>query len=387
MQNFDFYNPTQVLFGKGQIANLRKLLPAEGKIMLLYGGGSIKKNGVYEQVMQALEGREVLSFGGIEANPTYETLMQAVQQIRAEKVSFLLAVGGGSVIDGVKFVAAAAQFPDGQDPWLILEKWGNNVQSALPFGCVLTLAATGSETNCASVITRAATRAKRSFMSRLVFPKFAVLDPCTTYSLPQQQVGNGVVDSFVHVIEQYLTVPCDAPVQERIAEGLLLTLIEEGPKVLREPENYAVRANLMWAASMALNGQVGIGVVQDWATHMVGHELTALYGLDHAQTLAVVLPSMLRLRAEQKKAKLLQYAARVWQVQDGSEEERIERAIALTEAFFRQMGVKTRLSEYGLGLEAIDGVVAALIEHKMHALGEQRDVSPDKVREVLQMSL
>lgn len=387
MQNFDYYNPTQVLFGKGQIAALAKVIPKSAKVMLLYGGGSIKKNGVYQQVKDALGQKEVVEFAGIEANPTYETMMRAVAIVKAEKVDFLLAVGGGSVIDGVKFVAAAALFEEGQDPWLILEKWGANIQAALPFGCVLTLSATGSETNASAVIMRAETKAKRSFMNRHVFPKFAILDPSTSFSLPVRQVANGVVDTFVHVIEQYLTVPCQASVQERLAEGILLTLLEEGPKALATPDDYDVRANLMWAASCALNGQVGAGCITDWATHMVGHELTAQFGLDHAQTLAIVLPSMLRVRKEQKREKLLQYASRVWQLNDGDTEQRIEQAIVNTENFFQQMGIKTHLSDYDLGEQHIPAIIAALQEHKMTALGEGRDVSLEVSQKVLRMAL
>ncbi len=387
MQNFDYYNPTQVLFGKGQIAALSNLIPKSAKVMLLYGGGSIKKNGVYQQVMDALASFEVLEFAGIEANPTYETLMRAVAEVKEKKIDFLLAVGGGSVIDGVKFVAAAAEFEAGQDPWLILEKWGSNIRTALPFGCVLTLSATGSETNSAAVVTRAETKAKRSFMNRLVFPRFAILDPSTSFSLPVRQIANGVVDTFVHVLEQYLTVPCQASVQERLAEGILLTLLEEGPKALATPNDYDVRANLMWAASCALNGQVGAGCIADWATHMVGHELTALYGLDHAQTLAVVLPSMLRVRKEQKREKLLQYANRVWQLNEGDESKRIEQAIAKTENFFQQMGVNTHLSDYDLGEQHIPAIIEALREHKMTALGENRDVSLEVCQKILHMAL
>ncbi|WP_338849634.1 iron-containing alcohol dehydrogenase [Massilia sp. W12] len=388
MQNFDFYNPVQVLFGKGQIANLGMLLAPYSRIMLLYGGGSIMQNGVYEQIKAALGEKSCIEFGGIEANPTYETLMRAVEIGRNGQIDFILAAGGGSVIDGAKFVAAAIPFQDG-DPWQILEKWGRNVHSATPFGCVLTLAATGSETNCASVITQAATRSKRSFSNRAVFARFAIMDPQTQYSLPPRQIGNGVVDSFVHVVEQYLTQDCQAAVQDRLAEGILLTLIEQGPKALQEPQNYAVRADLMWAASMALNGMCGVGVIQDWSTHMVGHELTALYGLDHAQTLAVVLPAMLRERRAQKQNKLLQFARRVWQLEsrEASPEAVCEMAIAKTEQFFREMGVKTRLSEYGLDSQAIEAVQNALRAHRMVSLGEQRDITPEVVGRVLQRCL
>ena len=295
MHNFDFHNPTRVLFGQGQIATLSTLVPEGARVLMLYGGGSIRANGVYDEVKSALAAHTVLEFGGIEPNPTYETLMRAVELVRAERIDFLLAVGGGSVIDGTKFIAAGSLLEE--DPWTaIFEQRAASVQSALPFGAVLTLPATGSEMNSAAVVTRKATQEKRAFASRHVFPRFAVLDPTKTYTLPTRQVGNGVVDAFVHVMEQYLTTPVDAKVQDRFAEGLLLTLIEDGPRALGEPENYDVRANLMWTATLALNGLIGVGVPQDWSTHMIGHELTALYDLDHAQTLAVVLPAMLRVR-------------------------------------------------------------------------------------------
>ncbi|MCG2583277.1 iron-containing alcohol dehydrogenase [Massilia sp. TS11] len=384
MFNFDFHNPTQVLFGQGQISALARLVPAGARVLMLYGGGSIKRNGTYEEVRAALAGHTVFEFGGIEPNPTLETLEGAIALARREQVDFLLAVGGGSVIDGSKFVAAALCF-DGE-PWTIMDKGGAAVQRALPLGVVLTLPATGSETNSAAVVTRRATQEKRAFMSRAVFPRFAILDPSKTFSLPARQVGNGVVDAFVHVMEQYLTYPADAPVQDRFAEGLLQTLIEEGPKALATPEDYAVRANLMWSATLALNGLIGVGVPQDWATHMLGHELTALYGLDHAQTLAIVLPSMLRVRKAAKRAKLLQFAERVWGLRAGDEDTRIEAAITRTEQFFAQMGVPTRLADYGLDASAVDGVVQALEAHRLTKLGEARDVTPDVARQALELA-
>lgn len=385
MFNFDFYNPTQILFGAGQIAAITPLVPAGARVLMLYGGGSIKRNGVYDEVKAALASHTVIEFAGIEPNPHFETLMKAVEIVKAEKIDFLLAVGGGSVIDGTKFVAAAA-LHDG-DPWLILEKGGKTISAAMPFGAVLTLPATGSEMNAASVVTRASTQQKRAFMHRAVFPKFSVLDPSKTFTLPLRQVGNGVVDAFVHTMEQYMTYPVDAPLQDRWAEGILQTLIEQGPRTLAEPDNLAVRANIMWCATMALNGIIGVGVPQDWSTHMIGHELTALYGLDHAQTLAVVLPGILTVRQDAKRAKLLQYAARVWGITEGGEEERIAAAIDRTRGFFEQMGVATRLSGYGLGQEAIDAVVARLVEQRMVKLGEQRDIDADASRAALQLSL
>jgi NADP-dependent alcohol dehydrogenase len=383
--NFDFYNPTQILFGEGQIAALSKQIPADARVLLVYGGGSIKQNGVYDEVLAALAGHKVTEFAGVEPNPSYETLMRAIAQVKAEKIDFLLGVGGGSVIDGVKFIAAGALLEE--DPWTILEKYGSNVTRAMPFGAILTLPATGSEMNASSVVTRKSTQEKFAFMSRHVFPKFAILDPSKTTTLPVRQVGNGVVDAFAHVMEQYLTYPVGAKVQDRFAEGLLLTLIEEGPQALAHPEDYGVRANIMWTATMALNGLIGAGVPQDWATHIVGHELTALYNLDHAQTLAIVLPSMLRVRKESKREKLLQFAERVWDLKGGDEDTRIEAAITRMEEFFEQMGVKTRLGDYGLGAKDVEAVLAVLEKHRMVKLGEKRDVTLAVSRKVLEMSL
>lgn len=386
MLNFDFYNPTQILFGQGRIADLNKVIPANAKVLLLYGGGSIKTNGVFDEVMAALGSRQVTEFTGIEPNPSYETLMKAVALIKESQIDFLLAVGGGSVIDGTKFIAAAALF-EGNDPWAILEKRGTNITQALPFGTVLTLPATGSEMNSGAVVTRKSINAKLAFSSRHCFPKFSVLDPAKTYTLPVRQIGNGAVDAFVHVMEQYLTYPVNSPVQDRFAEGLLKTLIEEGPKALANPHDYDVRANLMWCATMALNGLIATGVPQDWATHMIGHELTALHGIDHAQTLAIVLPSMLRVRKEAKRAKLLQFAERVWDLHEGDDDTRIDTAISRMQDYFEQMGVKTRLRDYGLNSSHISTLISALETHRMVALGEKRDVTPVISQQVLELSL
>jgi NADP-dependent alcohol dehydrogenase len=311
----------------------------------------------------------LFEFGGIEPNPTYEQLMDSVELARREKIDFILAVGGGSVIDGSKFIAAAIKFQG--VPWDILAKHAK-IKAAIPLGCVLTLPATGSEMNDGAVITRKATHDKLVFSSPLVFPRFAVLDPSKTLTLPSQQIANGVVDAFVHIIEQYLTYPVDAKVQDRFAEGLLLTLIEEGPKALAETANEAVRANLMWTATLALNGLIGAGVPQDWATHMLGHEITALHGLDHAQTLAIILPAMLQVRREEKREKLLQYAERVWGLHDGDESWRVEQAIEMTRRFFEAMNVKTKLSDYGIPKESIPEMISQLKRHGMVTLGEHR---------------
>jgi len=380
MKNFAFYNPVKILFGKGQIANIGAEIPADAKILITYGGGSIKANGVYEQVKAALAGRNFLEFGGIEANPHLETLLKAVELIRTEGIDFLLAVGGGSVVDGTKFIAAAVPF-DG-DPWDICAKHAP-VKAAIPFGAVLTLPATGSEMNTSSVVTKWETQEKLFFSSPLVFPKFSVLDPETTYSLPPRQVSNGIVDAYVHVMEQYLTYPANAPLQDRMAESILKTLIEEGPKVLADLHNYEARANVMWCATMALNGLIGVGVPQDWATHMIGHELTALHGIDHAQTLAIVLPNMLTIRRDRKRQKLLQYADRVWGLVDGTEESRIDQAITKTREFFEAVGVRTHLSDYGVGLDVIPLITDRFEKRGFVTLGEHKDVTPKVVEQIL----
>ncbi|AFZ26804.1 Fe-dependent oxidoreductase, alcohol dehydrogenase [Cylindrospermum stagnale PCC 7417] len=380
MKNFAFYNPVKILFGKGQIANIAAEIPADAKILITYGGGSIKANGVYDQVKSALAGRNVFEFGGIEPNPHLETLLKAVELIRKEGIDFLLAVGGGSVVDGTKFIAAAVFFEG--DPWDILAK-NAPVTAALPFGAVLTLPATGSEMNDGSVVTKWETKDKLFFASSQVFPRFSVLDPETTYSLPPRQIGNGIVDAYTHVMEQYLTYPANAPLQDRMAESILKTLIEEGPKTLANPQDYDARANLVWSATMALNGLIGAGVPQDWTTHMIGHELTALHGLDHAQTLAVVLPSTLTIRRDRKWQKLLQYAERVWGIVDGDQEQRVNDAIAKTRNFFESVGVRTRLSDYGVGLDSIPAIIKNLEKHGMTALGEYEDVNPQVVEQIL----
>ncbi|CAI1061926.1 alcohol dehydrogenase [Serratia ficaria] len=375
MQNFILHTPTKILFGKDQIAEVAQQIPADARILITYGGGSVKKNGVLDQVYRALAGRNVQEFSGIEPNPTFETLMKAVEVVRAENIDFLLAVGGGSVVDGTKFIAAAARYTADADAWHILKTVGGQIVDAVPMGCVLTLPATGSESNSGAVITRKSSGDKQHFFSPHVQPLFAVLDPVVTYSLPPRQIANGVVDAFVHTLEQYLTYPVDAKVQDRFAEGLLLTLLEDGPRALAEPENYGVRANVMWSATMALNGLIGAGVPQDWATHMLGHELTAMHDLDHAQTLAIVLPALLNEKKAQKREKLLQYADRVWGLRDGGEESRIDGAIAATRAFFEQMGVPTRMADYQLDGSSIPALLDKLHQHGMTALGERQDIT------------
>jgi NADP-dependent alcohol dehydrogenase len=379
MENFTYHNPVKIVFGKGSIAELPRLLPPRKRILLTYGGGSIKSNGVFDQVKRALKARNVVEFGGIEPNPRYETLMKAVQLCRSQNIGFLLAVGGGSVLDGTKFVAAAVPFSAG-DPWDILEK-NAPVTEALPLGCVLTLPATGSEMNSFAVISREATKQKLAFGSPRVMPLFSILDPETTYSLPLRQVGNGVVDAFTHVMEQYATFDAAAPLQARQAEAILMTLVEIGPRALAEPPDPDARATMVWCATQSLNGVIAAGVPQDWSTHMIGHEITALYGLDHAATLAAILPGVLTHRLARKQQRLAQFAERIWGVRSGDEDARARAGIARTEEFFRSLGVKTRLSEYGVPPEC-----AALVAERLAPrcpIGEHRDIGPDDVRTIV----
>jgi NADP-dependent alcohol dehydrogenase len=388
MFNFDFYNPTKIFFGKNRLDVIDKNVPAGAKVLITFGGGSAKKNGLIDKVRNALGSREVLEFGGIEPNPRYETLVKAVEVVRSENIDFIIAVGGGSVIDGTKFISLASYYNgDAGD----LLKFGfmpipfNVVNKIVPFGTVLTLPATGSEMNNGAVISYG--HGKFPVMCALSFPRFSITDPVITFTLPKAQVANGVVDAFVHTTEQYLTFPVDAKLQDRMAEGILQTLIEIGETTVNEPENYDARANLVWSATMALNGVIAVGVPQDWATHMIGHELTAAFGIDHGQTLAIVLPSLLDVRRAQKRAKLLQYAARVWHIENGSEDEKIDLAIKKTREFFESLGVKTHLSQYGVTADKIPAVIEQLEAHGMKALSETQDLTLDISQVILEKAM
>lgn len=378
MENFTYVNPVKIIFGKDTIKNISAEIPQGSKILITYGGGSIKKNGVYDQVIKALEGFEYHEFSGIEPNPHYETCMKAVALIKEKGIDYVLAVGGGSVIDATKFIVAAVYFTEG-DPWKILSE-GSDIEKALPFGTILTLPATGSEMNSGAVITHAQTEEKRAFDSPYTYPQFSVLDPTVTYTLPLRQIGNGVVDTFVHVIEQYLTYnEGDSLLQDSMAEAILKTLVIEGPKVFKEPDNYDVRANLMWASTWGLNGWIGRGVPQDWATHMIGHEITAFYGLDHGQTLAVVLPGIMTVLKEQKSKKIIRLGREVFGIEGDNA---IERTIKAVENFFESVGVKTHLSAYRLGKEVAEKV-ADRMSKRGWKLGECNNITAETIKEIL----
>jgi NADP-dependent alcohol dehydrogenase len=378
MLNFTYKNTTEILFGKGMISEITSRVPQNVPVLLAYGGGSIKRNGVYDQVRKALANHRLVEFAGIEANPQYETCLRAVEVVRREQVGFILAVGGGSVLDAAKFIAAATVF-EGPDPWQILCTVGANVKGALPLGTVLTLPATGSECNGGSVISRKETQEKLFFLSQHVFPVFSVLDPVATFTLPQKQVRNGIVDAFVHVCEQYMTYPSASLLQDRLAESVLQTLVEVGPVTLAKLDDYDSRANFMWSATIALNNLLGCGVPQDWTSHMIGHELTAFYGLDHAETLAIVLLGVWRHRLAGKRAKLEQYGRRVWNV--GTAEEAIEK----TEQFFHSIGMPTRLSDYSITAADAADKISQRFKSRSAAYGERGDFGPQDAHTVLHM--
>ncbi|MFH0754780.1 MAG: iron-containing alcohol dehydrogenase [Candidatus Omnitrophota bacterium] len=378
MQNFIYKNATEIVFGKGMIKEIARRVPADKTVLFLYGGGSIKKNGVHAQVMEVLKGRDIVEFGGIEPNPQLETCLKALDLVRQHGVGFILSVGGGSVIDAGKFIAAAACFP-GKDPWEMILHKGANIAAALPLGVVVTLPATGSESNGNAVISRRDRQEKRILVSPHVYPCFAILDPEVTMTVPLKQVRNGIVDAFTHVLEQYVTYPAAAPLQDRLAEALLKTLIEVGPVTLKDPSDYDARATFMWSATLALNYLIGAGVPQDWSTHRIGVEITAFYGLDHAETLAVILPGVWQYKFKDKEEKLRQFGQRVWQVDSARE------AMDRTEDFFRLMGMKTRLAEYGISPEEAARKVRERFSERQVVYGERNDITPEAVEKIILM--
>jgi NADP-dependent alcohol dehydrogenase len=387
MLNFELYNPVNYVFGKGQIEKLTDLVPTNTKILIAYGGGSIFKNGVYDQVKAALPNHDIVEFGGIEPNPRFETLMKAVEIIRAEKIGFILAVGGGSVIDGVKFISAAVNFEGDAADILKKRILFKDVSKVIPFGTVLTLPATGSEMNSGAVVTIEATQEKLTLGGSALFPVFSIVDPTVITSLPKRQLQNGVVDAFTHVMEQYLTYTHNALLQDRISESILQTLIEIGPDVVENPSDYKLASNFVWSATMALNGLIQKGVPSDWATHMIGHELTALYEIDHARTLAIIGPNLYRVMFDTKKDKLAQYGQRVWNIQGNSTEEIAEKAIEKTVEFFHKMGMKTKLSENTENYEKTADFIANRFEERgWKVLGEKQNITIEKVKAIVEMS-
>ena len=380
MKNFSFQNPTRLVFGKGQIAKLNQLIPEDARLMLTFGFGSVKKNGVYDQVTEALKGRDYIEFWGIEPNPHVETLRKAIEQGKENNIDYVLAVGGGSVLDGTKLIACG--IASDEDAWDIVLKGYTKTQ--IPFASIMTVPATGSEMNRGAVITRNETKEKYSFASN--YPQFSILDPEVTYTLSEHQIACGLADAYVHVMEQYLTTTEQSRIMDRWSEGILHTLIEIAPKIKEDPHNYDLMADYMLAATMALNDFIRMGVTEDWATHMIGHELTALHGLTHGHSLVIVLPGLLRILKEQKWDKLLQYGERIFNITEGSEAERVDKTIKATEQFFRSLGLTTRLSEENIGNDTID-IIAKRFAERESAYGEQENVDSDTTRKILEASL
>jgi NADP-dependent alcohol dehydrogenase len=389
MLNFDIINPTRILFGKDHYNRLTELVSSfttKKKIMLAFGGGSIHKNGIYDKVVSNLSNFEVIPFGGIEANPQFTTLLKAVKVCQNENIDFILAVGGGSVIDGVKFICGAVKYQG--DPWnVLLRKEGCVFSESINFATVLTLPATGSEANSGAVISRDDLKEKRTMGGPLFFPKFSLCDPQVVASLPKRQIANGIVDAYMHTLEQYLTFPTDNLLQERQAEGILQTLIEIGPKVLENPADYKLASNLMWCATHALNGNLRCGVPTDWTTHMIGHELTAIFGIDHARTLAIIAPRLYQNQLENKKDKLIQYGQRVWEL-NGNSIETAKEAIAKTESFFNSLGIDTKISKYTSDTGSIaETIKNRFIEREWTKMGERQAITPNDIFSIVERSI
>lgn len=387
MLNFEFKNPTKIIFGKGEISKLAKEIPKDAKILMLYGGGSIKKNGIYEQVKTALKDFNVEEFGGIPPNPEYEILLDALKIIKEQNITYLLAVGGGSVIDGTKFLSSAANYK-GDNPWEILTTPIRTYEGeGLPFGTVLTLPATGSEMNSGYVISRRSTKEKISTGGPGLFPQFSILDPEVIRSIPKKQIANGITDAYTHVLEQYMTFPTTATLQERFMESILQTLQEITPKIMADEFDYDAAGNFMWCCTMALNGLIQKGVATDWAVHSMGHELTAIFGIDHARTLAIIAPSHYRYYFENKKGKLAQYAERVWNISEGSLEEKAEKGIEKLVEFFHRLNIQTKLSDYTEDYEGTaEKIEKTFTDRNWTALGEHKNLGPKDAYKIVKMS-
>ena len=385
MNNFEFKNPTKIIFGKGSIKKLSNEIPKGAKVLMLYGGGSIKKNGIYDQVKTALANIDVVEFGGIPANPEYAVLMEALKVIKDQNITYLLAVGGGSVIDGTKFLSAAALF-EGDNPWDILAK-NIKTEKGMPFGTVLTLPATGSEMNSGAVITRKETKQKVTMGGQGLFPVFSILDTLVVASLPERQIANGLTDAFMHVLEQYMTYPTGAILQDRFAESILQTLLEVAPRVMKDPTDYKAASNFMWSCTWALNGLLHKGVPADWASHSMGHELTALFGIDHARTLAIIAPNHYKFNFEAKKDKLAQYAERIWNITEGSTDDKAHAAIEKTVGFFHELGIDTKLSDYTKDYDGTAEIISQrFTDRGWLGMGEHKSLTPDMVEEIVKMA-
>lgn len=379
MNNFTFVCPTKIVFGKGSIENLNNLISKNQKILIIFGGGSVKKNGVYDEVINSLQGYNLKEFWGIEPNPKFETCMEAVDLARKEKIDFLLSVGGGSVLDATKFIAAAIKFKGNE--WDIVSK-NEEIKEAIPLASVMTLPATGSEMNCISVISHAKFGLKLGWSNPLVFPKFSIIDPQTTFSLPIRQIRNGIVDTFVHTIEQYCTIELDTPVQDGFSFSIINTLLSNAKIALNSPNNYNAKANLFWAATCGLNGWNAVGVIQDWSSHAIGHELSVVYGMDHGQSLAIVLPKLLKYNLNYKKEKLVKLAKAVFKL-SGDDSNIAEACIEEILNFFKSTGIATELKELGIDKYEAANIISKRFKERNLIVGEQMNINAQAVKEIL----
>lgn len=387
MNAFQFHNPTRIVFGRGSVEQLGALAKPFGQtVLLVYGSGSIKRSGLYESVLAQLQsiGARVSELPGIEPNPRLATVKKGIEIARANRVDLILAVGGGSVIDAAKAIAVGVPYEG--DVWDFCMRKAV-IREALPLGTVLTLAATGSEMNGNSVITNWETQQKRSFGCAHAYPKFSILDPSLTFSVPHNQTVNGSVDIMSHVFEQYFSLTENTPLQERFCESILQTVIENVPIALAEPDHYDARANLMWAGTMALNGVISVGVAQDWASHAIEHEISAIYDIPHGAGLAIVFPNWMKYVHRQRLDRFVQFATRVWGIDPAgkSAEETALAGIDATRSFFTRIGAPASLADFQIGSDRLDRMADEAV--RFGPIGSFRKLNREDVRAILEMCL
>jgi alcohol dehydrogenase YqhD (iron-dependent ADH family) len=389
LQNFVFHNPTKLIFGKGTLPSLKEEVPKYGKkVLLVYGGGSIKRNGIYEETMKYLReiDAEVFELPGVEPNPRLSTVHKGVEICKKENIELLLAVGGGSVIDATKAIAVGAKY-DG-DVWDIITKKAE-VKDALPLGTVLTLAATGSEMNSGSVITNWETQEKLGWGSPYSFPKFSILDPTHTFTVPRDQTVYGIVDMMSHALEHYFSLAPNVPYNERMVESLLTTVIETAPKLLEDLQNYEYRETIMFCGTMALNGVINQGMRGDWATHGIEHAVSAVYDIPHGGGLAIIFPNWIRYNLDVTTPKMKQLAIRVFNVDSTGKSDRqiAEEGIDRLRQFWNSIGAPSRLADYNIDDSKLELMAEKAVSPAGGSLGRFKELTKRDVLEILKMCL
>ncbi|THF73724.1 iron-containing alcohol dehydrogenase [Cohnella fermenti] len=388
MNSFAFHNPTKIIFGEGTVSRLGKEASAYGsKALLVYGGGSIKRTGLHDKVLAQLQehGIEVFELPGIEPNPRLSTVRKGIDICRENDIPFVLAVGGGSVLDASKAIALGVPYEG--SVWDFYEHKAT-AKAALPLGTVLTLSATGSEMNSASVITNWEERRKLGYLSPLAFPRFSILDPTLTYTVPRDQTAYGAVDMMTHVFEQYFNHTKDTPLQERLCESILKTIVENAPVAQENPNDYAARANLMLCGTYALNGgMISVGMDQDWASHDIEHELSAVYDIAHGAGLSIVYPNWMKYVYRERLDRFAQFAVRVWDIDPSgkTEEELALAGIQATRDFFRSLGAPSTLTEVGIGEDRIEEMAAKSVS--FGPLGHFKKLGQEDVAAIYRLSL